>query len=238
MNMHNFEEIQKAEENVIYIDYRERDRKDYWKNYLESNSTPASNGGYKLKLSGSKYLFYKDIQIVNLYSSDICFKSSQGFIGIEYKTYTDLITSQDSRHLHEEIDKMNSVFDRSVLVATMDDKLNFGHNNYFAEWIFNNLFYMPCNDLKEATKSIFNIFYYTQRNLSAPQNLPKVAHDIYWTMLQGVTGLTNTQRKNIYAELSPMECFKADYNTFSSVKGVGDYTAKICVNQFKRYGYN
>ena len=57
-------------------------------------------------------------------------------------------------------------------------------------------------------------------------------------MLQGVTGLTNTQRKNIYAELSPMECFKADYDTFSSVKGVGDYTAKICVNQFKRYGYN
>ena len=73
MNMHNFEEIQKAEENVIYIDYRERDRKDYWKNYLKDHSTPASNGGYKLKLSGSKYLFYKDIQIVNLYSSDICF---------------------------------------------------------------------------------------------------------------------------------------------------------------------
>ena len=233
--MHNFESIKQAKDNVIYIDYREGDRKEYWINYLQSNSTKAANGGYKLKLSGSKYLFYENYEVVNLYSSDICFKSPQCFIGVEYKTYTDLIISQDSRHLHEEIDKMNSVFDRCVVVAPTKDKLNFGHNNYFAEWIFNNVHYMPCNNLEEATKSIFNIFFYSQRKKSAPQNLPKVTHDLYWTMLQGVIGLDNKQRQSLYATLSPQQCFKADKELFKKVKGIGDETAVLLENQFKRY---
>jgi len=148
-------DINKVPNNTLLIDYNEKaHRRGYfWEDYFKNKTN-------------SKVYF------APLPAADILYKNKKGqTIGIEYKEGNDLTISQDSKHMHKQIDNM-AIFDKSFVVATDGYRKDYPHNNYWSKWAFKNIHFTPCVALDDATKEILNIFRYSNRIAWIPEARP------------------------------------------------------------------
>ena len=148
--------LEELSDNTILIDPNEKahnNRGYYWESYFKKN-TDAS------------------VCFKTLPAADILYKNKKGqLIGVEYKDGIDLTISQDSKHLHQQIDKME-IYDKSFVVATDGYAKNYSHNNYWTKWSYKNIYFIPCINLEDATDEIFNIFKYSDRVAWLPEARP------------------------------------------------------------------
>ena len=151
----NFDEI---EPNTLLIDTNEKNglnRSELWEDHFKKTSD------FKIRTDKQ------------LPAGDLVYKNKKGqLIGIEFKDSIDLTISEDSEHLHQQIDKME-MFDKAFVVATEGFKQDMGHNNYWTKWAFKNIYFIPCNNFQNATIQIHNIFHYSNREAWIPEAQPK-----------------------------------------------------------------
>ena len=148
-------DINKVPNNTLLIDYNEKaHRRGYfWEDYFKTKTD-------------SKVYF------APLPAADILYKNKKGqLIGIEYKEGIDLTISQDSKHMHKQIDNM-VIYDKSFVVATEGYRKDYPHNNYWSKWAFKNIHFTPCVALADATEEISNIFRYSNRVAWIPEAKP------------------------------------------------------------------
>lgn len=193
---------------------------------IDSNEKAHNNRGYYWEA------FFKkntdaSVKFEKLPAADILYKNKKGrLIGVEYKEGIDLTISQDSKHLHEQIDKME-LYDKAFVVATEGYAKNYAHNNYWTKWAYKNIHFVPCNSLEDATDEIFNIFDYGNREAWLPESRP--SYSCKMGALACIPKGLNVGEKTInklYVKYPTLDDLLAE-DDFSKIEGIGEKTSTL-----------
>lgn len=203
--------LEKLPNNTILIDSNEKahnGRGYYWESY------------FKKKMDASVYFAI-------LPAADILYKNKKGqLIGVEYKEGIDLTISQDSEHLHKQIDNMQ-IYNKKYIVATEGYAKNYAHNNYWTKWSYKGIHFIPCNNLEDATDEIFNIFKYGDREAWLPESRPSYSCKMgALACIPKGLGIGEKTINKLYVEYPTLDDLLAE-DDFSKIDGIGKKTSTI-----------
>lgn len=214
MNYQEFNDIKegniKIPTNIIFIDSNEKNKSNRakkWETYFK-NKTDAM------------------VKITPLPAADILYYNiKKQWIGIEYKEGIDLTISEDSKHLHKQIDKMAMMFDKCYVVATKGFKEDYDHNNYFTKWSFKNIYPIYCNNFEEATKEIHNLFEYSNREAWIPEAQPEYSCKLGALKAIG-NGIGDKLIFELFRKYPTLDSLLAETD-FTKIDGIGEKRSAI-----------
>ena len=203
--------LEEENNHTILIDSNEKahnGRGYYWESYFKKN-TDAS------------------VKFATLPAGDILYKNKKGrLIGVEYKEGIDLTISQDSKHLHKQIDKLQ-MYDKKCVVATEGYRKDYPHNNYWVKLAYKNIHFIPCITLEDATDEIFNFFKYGDREGWLPESRPSYSCKMgaLACIPKGLSIGEKTINK-LYVGYPTLDDLLAE-DDFSKIDGIGEKTSAI-----------
>lgn len=168
------------------------------------------------------------VKIEPLPAGDIAYYNKKGqWIGVEFKKGIDLTISQDSKHLHSQIDKM-AIFDKSYVVATKGFTDDYDHLNYFSKWSFKNIYPIYCNNFEEATEEIKNIFEYSNQEAWIPEAYPEYSCKLGALKAIG-NGIGDKLILELYRKYPTLDSLLSETD-FTGITGIGEKKNAIIID--------